>query len=82
MRGKERITGEEITTPQPTVINWSVLDDKEKLDLIPNLSATDNWILLTHPLGASNKPQPPFREVQMVARADSKCSRHKGWWRE
>jgi len=30
----------------------------------------------------SNKTQPPFREVQLVARADGKCSRRKGWWRE
>jgi len=81
-RGKERIWGEEIATPHPTVINWSGLDDREKLDLIPTLSSTDNWILLTHPLGASNKTQPPFREAQLVARADGKCSRHKGWWRE
>jgi len=36
----------------------------------------------SHPLGASNKTQPPFREAQLVARADGKCSRHKGWWRE
>jgi len=81
-RGKERIWGEEIATPQPTVINWSGLNDKEKSDLIPTLSATGNWILLTHPLGASNKTQPPLREAQLVARADGKCSRHKGWWRE
>jgi len=60
MRGKERTWGEEIATPQPTVINWSGLDDKEKLDLTPTLSATHNWILLTHTLGASNKTQPPF----------------------
>jgi len=81
-RGKERIWGEEIATPQPMVINWSGLDDKEKLDLIPALTATDNWILLTHPLGANNKTQPSFREAQLVARADGKCSRHKGWWQE
>jgi len=77
-RGKERIWGEEIATPQPTVINWSGLDDKEKLDLIPALTATDNWILLTLPLRANNKTQPPFREAQLVARADGKCSRRKG----
>ena len=47
-RGKERIWGEEIATPQPTDINWAGLDEKEKLDLIPTLAATDNWILLTH----------------------------------
>jgi len=82
MRGKERIWGEEIATPQPTIINWSGLDDKEKLNLIPTLSASDNWILLTHPLGANNKPQPPFTEAQLVARADGKCSRHQGWRRE
>jgi len=79
-RGKERIWGEEIATP--TVINWPGLNDKEKLELIPTLSTTDNWILLTHPQGVSNKTQPPFRELQTVARADGKCSRHKGWWRE
>jgi len=43
-RGKERIWGEEITTPQPTVINRSGLDDKKKRDLIPALTATDKWI--------------------------------------
>jgi len=36
-----------MSTPQPTVINWSGLDDKEKLDLIPILATIDNWILLT-----------------------------------
>jgi len=81
-RGNERIWGEELSTPQPTVMNWFGLDDKEKLDLFPTLAATDNWILLTQPLGARNKTQPPFREAQLVARADGKCSRHKGWWRE
>jgi len=64
------------------VIDWSGIDDKEKLDLIPNLCATDNWILLTQPLGASNKTQAPFREAQLVARADRKSSRHKGWWQK
>jgi len=29
-RGNERIWAEEMSTPQPTVINWSGLDDKEK----------------------------------------------------
>jgi len=82
MGGRKRIWGKEIATPQPTVINWSGLDDKEKLDLIPTLSATESWILLTNPLGASNKTQPPFRKAPLVARADRKCSRHKGWWRE
>jgi len=77
-RGKERIWGEETATPQPTVINWPGLKDKEKAELIPTLSTTDNWILLTHAQGASNKTQPPFRESQIVARNDGKCSRHKG----
>ena len=81
-RGNERIWGGEIATPQQTVINWSGLHEKEKLDLIPTLAATDNWIFLTQPLGASNKTQPPFREAQWIARADGKCSKHKGWWRE
>jgi len=81
-RGKERIWGEETATPQPMVINWTGLNDKEKAELIPTLSTTDNWILLTHPQGASNKSHPPFRESQRIARADGKCSRHQGWWRE
>jgi len=81
-RGYKRILGEEIATPQPTFINWSGFDEKQILDMTPTLAATDNWILLTQPLGASNKTQPPFREAQLVARADGKCSRHKGWWRE
>ena len=41
-RDNERNWGEEIATPQPTVMNWSVLDEKEKLDLIPSHAATDN----------------------------------------
>ena len=64
------------------VINWPGLNDKEKAELIPTLSITDNWILLTHLQGASNKSQPPFGESQRMARANNKCSRHKGWWRE
>jgi len=81
-RGTERIWGEETATPQPIVINWPGLNDKEKAESIPTLSTTDNWILLTHPQGASNKSQPPLGESQRIARADGKCSRHKGWWRE
>ena len=64
------------------VINWPGLDDKEKTELISTLSTTDNWILPTHPLGANNKSQPPLGESQRIARAEGKCSRHKGWWRE
>jgi len=81
-RGKERIWGEVNSSPQPTVINWPGLNDKEKTELIPSLSSTDNWILLTHPLGDKNKSQPPLAESQRIARAEGKCSRHKGWWRE
>jgi len=77
-RGTEKIWGEEIVSPQPIVINWPGLTDKEKTELIPTLSTTDNWILLTHPLGAKNKSQPPLKESQRIG----KCSRHKGWWRE
>ena len=80
-RGTERIWAEVHSSPQPTVINWPGLNDKEKTELIPTLSSTDNWILLTYPLGAKNKSQPPLAESQRIARADGKCSRHKGWWR-
>jgi len=58
----ERIWGEVNLSPQPTVINWPGLNDKEKTELIPTLTSTDNWILLTHPLGAKNKSQPPLAE--------------------
>jgi len=78
-RGAERIWGEETVSPQPMVINWPGLTEEEKTELIPTLSTTDNWILLTHPLGAKNKSQPPLKESQRIARADGKCSRHKGW---
>jgi len=84
-RGKERKgknLGRRNHDPQPTVIKWPGLNDKEKAELIPTLSTTDNWILLTHAQGARNKTQHPCRKSQMVARADGKCSRHKGWWRE
>jgi len=59
-RGAERIWGEETVM----VINWPGLTEEEKLELIPTLSTTDNWILLTCPLGAKNKSQPPFKESQ------------------
>jgi len=59
------------------VINWPGLTDKEKTELIPTFSTTDNWILLTH----KNKSQPPLGESKRIARAEGKCSRHKGWWR-
>jgi len=58
----------ETATTQPTVINWQGLNDKEKAELIPTLSTTDNWILLTHPQGASNKSQPSFGESQKISR--------------
>jgi len=54
-RGTERIWGEVTASPQPMVINWPGLNDKEKTELIPTLSTTDNWILLTHPRGTKNK---------------------------
>jgi len=63
------------------VIKWPGLTDKEKTELIPTLSTTDDWILLTHLLGAKNKSQPPLGESQRIATAEGKCSRHKGWWR-
>jgi len=81
-RGKERIWGDDTETPQPMIINWPGLNEKEKSELIPTLLITDNWILLTHPLGTVNKSQPPFKEPQRISRADGKYSRHKGWWRE
>jgi len=76
------IWGEVNASPQPMVINWPGLNDKEKTELIPTLSTTDNSFLLTHPLGAKNKSQPPLGESHRIARAEGKCSRHKGWWRE
>ena len=81
-RGNERIWGERISTLQPMVIKCWGLDDEEKQQLMPTLSTTENCILLTQPLGDSNKPQPPLREAKLVARADGKNNRHKGWWRE
>ena len=59
-----------------------VSTDIEKTELSITLSTTNNWILLTHPLGAKNKSQPPLKESLLIARAEGKCSRHKGWWRE
>ena len=76
-RGKERIWAEVTVTPQPTVINWLGLNDTEKAELIPTLSTTDNWILLTHPQGTSNKSQPLLGESLRIARADGKYSRHE-----
>jgi len=62
-RGKERIWGEDTETPQLMIINWPGLNDKEKAELIPTLSTTDNWILLTHPLETRNKSQPPLLRI-------------------
>jgi len=58
-RGKERIWGEETATSQPTFIKWTGINDKEKAELIPTLSATDIWILLTHHKGRVTNPSPP-----------------------
>ena len=60
------------------VVNMPGLNDKEKTELIPTLSTT----LLTHPLGAKNKSKPPLGDSQRIARAEGKCSWHKGRWRE
>ena len=81
-RGAERTWGEETASAQPMVINWPGPTDMEKTELSYILSTTNDWILLTHPLGAKNKSQPPLKESLMIARAEGKCSRHKGWWRE
>jgi len=64
------------------VIKWAGLNGEEKQQLMPILSTTDNWILLTHQLGESNETLPPFREAKLVAKAEGENSRHKGWWRE
>jgi len=63
-RGAERIWGEEIASPQPMVINWQGLTDKEKTELIPTLSTADNWILLTHPLELKTNPIPPLKNLK------------------
>ena len=68
-RGAERIWGEETASAQPMVINWQGLTDMEKIELSHTLSTTNNWILLTHTLGAKNKFQPPLKESLMIARA-------------
>jgi len=46
-RGKKRIWGDDTETPQPVIINWPGLNEKEISELIPTLLLTDNWILLT-----------------------------------
>ena len=51
------------------VINGPGLTDAEKTELSVTLSTTNNWILLTHPLGAKNKSQPPLKESLMITRA-------------
>jgi len=83
-RGNERIWEELISTSLPMVINWSRLDDEKKQQLMPTLSTTENWILLTpgQQLGKSNKLQPPFQEAKLVARAHWKKSKHYCWWQE
>ena len=63
-RGAERILGEKIVSPQPMAINWPGLTDVEKTELIPTLSTTDNWILLTHPLGAKKNSSPPLKNLK------------------
>jgi len=37
-RGTERIWGEEIVSPQPMVINWPGLTDKEKTELMMTIA--------------------------------------------
>ena len=62
-RGAERIWGEKIVSPQPMVINWPSLTEEEKKELVPTLSTTDNWILLTHHLELKINPAKMAAEI-------------------
>ena len=56
------------------MLNWAGLNGEEKQKLMPTLSTTDNWILLIHMLGESDKTLPTFWEAKLVAKAEEKNS--------
>ena len=81
-RGQHRIWGEQWDSTQPTVINWEGLEEIERSQIQLLLTTSNDWVLITPPLGKKDTSPPPFRGAKMVARASGKASRHKGWWRE
>ena len=57
-RGPKAIWG--MVNDSSIIVNWPGLSEEGRIDLIPNLLATDNWILLIHSLGPANPITPPF----------------------
>ena len=66
----------------PVIVNWSVLDPSEQAEITPTLASTDNWIILTHPLGPEKTITPPIPAgAQRILHSKGKPSRERGWWR-
>jgi len=66
----------------PVIVNWSVLDPSEQAEITPTLASTDNWIILTHPLGPEKTITPPIPAgAQRILLSKGKPSRERGWWR-
>jgi len=79
-RGSQVIWGSIDNSPQ--VVNWSGFSEAERAYIIPELRATDNRGLLTHPLGPAMSITPPFPlGAQRILLAKGNASREKRWWK-
>ena len=66
----------------PIIVNWSGLDSLEHAENTPTSAYTDNWIILTHPLGPEKTiTLPILAGAKRILYTTEKASRHKGWWR-
>ena len=66
----------------PIIVNWSGLDAQEQAEITPLLASTDNWIILTHPLGPEKAITPPIPVgAKRILQTKGKASRERGWWK-
>jgi len=60
------------------IVNWSGLDSSEQAEITPTLASTDNWIILTHPLGPEKTITPPISaSAKIILCTKRKASREK-----
>jgi len=65
------------------MVNWSGLNDLERTNIVPTLMTTNNWILLTHPLGSVKSITPPFSDgARRILHIKGNASREKRWWKK
>ena len=59
-RGAKSMWG--VLDDSPVIVNWNCLNPTEQAEITPTLETVNNWIILTHPLGAEKAatPTPPI----------------------